>query len=69
VFRSYGLILASSEEELVRDVGLDIDKARTKPRKLGKQAERDREDAAARDTMLSIVESKLETAIAAVLSK
>lgn len=69
VFRSYGLILASSEADLVRDVGLDVDKARTKLRKIREQIERDREDAAARATMLSIVEAKLEAAIGAVHSK
>lgn len=46
VFRSCHLILASPETELVRDVGLDLDKAKTKLRRLREQMERDREWAA-----------------------
>jgi hypothetical protein len=69
VFRSTNLILASSDAELAHDVGLDPDKAQTKLRRIREQIERDREWAAARDTMMSLAEAKLAAALAAVLSK
>jgi hypothetical protein len=50
-------------------VGLDVEKAQTKLRRIREQMERDREWAAARDTMMSLVEAKLADALAAVLSK
>jgi hypothetical protein len=62
------MILASSPDERARDVGLDLDKAQTKLRRIREQMERDREWAAARDTMMSLVEAKLDAAIAAVQS-
>jgi hypothetical protein len=68
VFRSTTMILASSPDERARDVGLDLDKAQTKLRRIREQMERDREWAAARDTMMSLVEAKLDAAIAAVQS-
>jgi hypothetical protein len=69
LFRSTNLILASPDADLAHDVGLDLDKAQTKLRRIREQMERDREWAAARDTMMSLVEAKLAAAIAAVLSK
>jgi hypothetical protein len=69
LFRSTNLILASSDADLAHDVRLDLDKAQTKLRRIREQMERDREWAAARDTMMSLVEAKLAAAIAAVLSK
>jgi hypothetical protein len=62
------MILASSPDERARDVGLDLDKAQTKLRRIREQMERDREWAAERDTMMSLVEAKLDAAIAAVQS-
>jgi hypothetical protein len=69
VFRSTKLILASSPDELAHDVGLDLDKAQTKLRRIREQMVRDRENAAARDTMMNLVEAKLAAAVDAVQSE
>ncbi|MGY4409132.1 hypothetical protein ACVWW4_000868 [Bradyrhizobium sp. LB7.1] len=68
VFRSYDLILASSEAELVRDVRCDTRKAATKLNSIRQQIQRDREHAAAREDQLTRAEAKLSAAIAAVQS-
>lgn len=65
VFRSYDLIVASSEADLVRDVGLDFDKAQSKLNAIQRQIQRDREHAAARAKMLTEAENKLSAAIVA----
>lgn len=68
VFRSYDLILASSEAALVRDVRCDLHKAATKLNSIREQIQRDREHAAAREALLTRVEAKLSAAVAAVRS-
>ncbi|WP_426608967.1 hypothetical protein [Bradyrhizobium sp. McL0616] len=67
-FRSYDLILASPEADLVRDVRCDVDKARSKLNAIQQQLRRDREYAAARADLLTKAEVKLSAAIAAVQS-
>ncbi|MGY4437051.1 hypothetical protein ACVWWO_009528 [Bradyrhizobium sp. F1.13.1] len=47
VFRSYGLIVRTSQADLVRDVRLDVDKARKKLKTIQQRLHRDREHAAA----------------------
>ncbi|MCP3370786.1 hypothetical protein [Bradyrhizobium cajani] len=69
VFRSYDLILASSEADLVRDVGCDLHKAATKLNAIREQLRRDREHAAAREDLLTRAEARLAAALAAVLVK
>jgi hypothetical protein len=64
VFRSYDLIIASSEVELVRDVRQDPHKAATKLRNIREQLRRDREHAAARAVLLTKAEARLSAAIA-----
>jgi hypothetical protein len=54
VFRSYGLIVGSSEADLVRDVRLDVDKAQTKLKCIQRQLKRDQEHAAARADLLTM---------------
>lgn len=67
-FRSYNAILESDEADLVRDVGLDMDKARTKLQRIQRAAQRLRERAELQ--MLEAAEVKLRAAIvAALLSK
>ncbi|MET4240710.1 hypothetical protein [Bradyrhizobium sp. RT10b] len=68
VFRSYELIVASSEADLVRDVGLAVDRARSKLKSIQQQSKRDREHAAARADLLTKAEARLSAAIAAVQS-
>jgi len=63
VFRSYELILASPEADLVRDVGLDMHKAAMKLHKIRQQIRRDREHAAAREALLTEAEAKLGAAL------
>jgi hypothetical protein len=65
VFRSYELIMASSEAELVRDIHLDVDKARSKLKAIQQQLQRDREHATAREKLLASAESRLSAAIVA----
>jgi hypothetical protein len=68
VFRSYELIVASPEAELMRDVLCDVDKARSKLKSIQQQLQRDREHAAARDKLLTSAEEKLSAAIVAAQS-
>lgn len=63
VFRSYELIMASSEADLVRDIRCDVDKARSKLKSIQQQLQRDREHAAAREDLLTKAEAKLSAAI------
>jgi hypothetical protein len=65
VFRSYELIVASPEAELIRDARLDVDKARSKLKSIQQQLQRDREHAAAREDLLTKAEAKLSAAIVA----
>lgn len=67
LFRSYDLIVASSEADLVRDVCLDIDKAQTKLKAIRSQLLRDREHAVAREGLLAAADTKLSAAIVAAL--
>lgn len=66
VFRSYELIVTSSEADLLRDVRHGLDKAQTKLKGLQEQLQRDREQAAARIDLLTKAEARLSAAIAAV---
>jgi hypothetical protein len=68
VFRSYDLIIKSSEADLVRDVRQDPHKANTKLRKIREQLRQNREHAIARENLLDAAEAKLSAAIAAVQS-
>jgi hypothetical protein len=68
VFRSYDLIVASSEADLIRDVHRDTRKAATKLNGIRQQILRDREHAAAREDQLTRAEAKLSAALAAVQS-
>lgn len=63
VFRSYDLIVASSEADLIRDVRCDTHKAATKLNSIRQQIQRDREHAAARENLLTMAEAKLTAAI------
>ncbi|MET4034429.1 hypothetical protein ABIB94_008337 [Bradyrhizobium sp. JR7.2] len=63
VFRSYDLILGSSEADLVRDVRCDAQKAASKLNSIRKQIQRDREHAAAREELLTRAEAKLAAAV------
>lgn len=65
VFRSYDLIVTSSQAELLRDVRHGLDKARTKLKGIQEQLQRDREQAAARIDLLTKAEARLSAAIAA----
>ncbi|MET4485232.1 hypothetical protein [Bradyrhizobium sp. LA7.1] len=65
MFRSYDLIVTSSEDELIRDARLDVDKARSKLKSIQQQLQRDREHAAAREKLLTSAENKLSAAIVA----
>lgn len=66
VFRSYDLILASSEADLVRDLRCDLRKAGTKLNAIREQIRRDREKAAAREDLLIRAEARLTAALDAV---
>ncbi|MCK1287087.1 hypothetical protein IVB41_24570 [Bradyrhizobium sp. 44] len=68
LFRSYDLIVASSEADLMRDVRCDVSKALSKLKAIQQQRQRDREHAAAREELLTRAEAKLAAAIAAVQS-
>ncbi|MET4018134.1 hypothetical protein [Bradyrhizobium sp. S3.2.12] len=63
VFRSYELILASSEADLVRDVRCDTQKAASKLKAIRQQIQRDREHAVAREDLLTRAEAKLAAAV------
>lgn len=65
-FRSYDSIMASSEAELARDVRCDTNKAATKLFKIRRQIQRDRELAAAREALLTVVEARLAAALRTV---
>jgi hypothetical protein len=65
VFRSYDLIVKSSEADLIRDVRHGLDKAQTKLKGIQEQLRRDREHAAARVDLLTKAEARLSAAIAA----
>jgi hypothetical protein len=65
VFRSYDLIVQSTEAELQRDVGFDPHKAQVKLTHIRRQIAADREQAAAREKLLTLAESRLSAAIAA----
>ena len=67
LFRSYDLIITSDEADLVRDVGLDLDKAQTKLRQIREQLQRDREHMVEREALLTACDTKLAAAIAAAL--
>lgn len=65
VFRSYDLIVTSSEADLLRDVRHGLDRARTKLKGIQEQLRREREHAAAREDLLTKAEARLRAAIAA----
>ncbi len=68
VFRSYASIVESAEADLMRDVCIDVDKARTKLKAIRRQLQRDRELAEARIELLTSAESRLSAAIIAARS-
>lgn len=68
VFRSYDLIMASSEADLVRDVRCDTHKATTKLNSIRQQIRRDREHSVAREDLLTRAEARLAAALVAVVS-
>lgn len=65
VFRSYDLIVTSSEADLLRDVRHGLDRAQTKLKGIQEQLQRDREQAAARIDLLTKAEARLSAAITA----
>lgn len=65
VFRSYDLIVQSDEADLIRDVCFDMHKAQVKLTAIRRQIASDREQAAAREKLLTAAESRLSAAIAA----
>jgi hypothetical protein len=67
VFRSYSLIVESSDDDLIRDVGLDVEKARTKLRLLQERLKGVREQSAAQIKLLTAADTKLSAAIVAAL--
>jgi hypothetical protein len=67
VFRSYDLIVASDEADLVRDVCLDIHKAEVQLKKIGQRLRGVQEQAAAQMQLLTASETKLSAAIVAAL--
>jgi cell division FtsZ-interacting protein ZapD len=67
VFRSYDLIANSDEADLVRHVGLDLDKAQTKLRRLKEALQNYQERTTAHIQMLTAAETKLTAAIVAAL--
>jgi len=66
-FRSYGLIAQSDDADLIRDVSIDVDKARTKLRLVQQRLKGVKEQAAARIDLLTTAETKLKAAIVAAL--
>ncbi len=68
VFRSLKLILESDETDLVRDVRFDIDKAKTKLKKIRQRLKSVQEQAAAQVQQLTAAETKLTAAIVAAQS-
>ncbi|WP_407160171.1 hypothetical protein [Bradyrhizobium sp. STM 3557] len=67
-FRSYDMILESDDTDLVRDVRLDIHKARVKLRKIQERLQGVREQAAAKIQVLTEAENKLSVAIEAAVA-
>jgi hypothetical protein len=67
LFRSRELIVGSDEADLVRDVGLDIDKAQTKLHAIRQRLRGVKEQAAAQVQFLTAAETKLAAAIVAAL--
>jgi hypothetical protein len=65
VFRSLKLILESAEVDLVRDVRFDVDKAKTKLKKIRQRLKSVQEQAAAQVQQFTAAETKLTAAIAA----
>ena len=59
VFRSYDLIVASPEADLVRDVRCDVDKASSMLNSIRGQIRRDREHAVAGESLLTKAEADL----------
>ena len=66
-FRSYGLIAQSDDADLIRDVSIDVDKARTKLRLVQQRLKGVKEQAAARIDLLTTAETKLKAVIVAAL--
>jgi hypothetical protein len=67
LFRSTAALLEADEEELVRDVSLDLDKATKKLDAIRKRLKGVQENAAAEVQCLTVAESKLAAAIVEAL--
>jgi hypothetical protein len=67
LFRSYELIVESDEADLIKDVSLNIDRARTKLRLIQERLKGVQEQAAAQIEMLTAADTKLSAAIVAAL--
>lgn len=67
MFRSYDLIANSDERDLIRDVGIDLDKAQTKLRRLKEALRNYQERTTAHIQLLTTAETKLSAAIVAAL--
>ena len=68
-FRSSHLIVESDEADLVRDVGLALDRAQTKLGQIKRRLKGVQEQAAANVHLLTAAETKLTAAIVAALLK
>jgi hypothetical protein len=64
-FRSLTAILESDETDLVRDIRFDLDKAKTKLKRISKRLKSVQEQAAAQVQRLTAAEAKLTAAITA----
>jgi hypothetical protein len=67
LFRSSRLIVESADADLVRDVGLALDRAQTKLGQIKRRLQGVQEQAAAEVQLLSAAETKLTAAIVAAL--
>jgi hypothetical protein len=67
LFRSSRLIAESDEADLVRDVGLALDRAQTKLRRIKQRLKDVQEQAAAQVELLTAADAKLTAAIVAAL--
>lgn len=67
VFRSYDLIVESDEAVLIRDVCLDIHKAKVKLKKVRQRLQGVQEQSAAQIRLLAAADTKLAAAIDAAL--
>lgn len=67
LFRSSRLIVESDDADLVRDVGLALDKAQTKLGRIKRRLKDVQEQAAAQVLLLTTAETKLSAAIVAAL--